>query len=53
MARITQRVLRKVVQVSNAVATATNPVIALESTVITHGLPKPRNLECVLPLMLL
>src|SRR5690606_5149076 len=36
------------VEVSEAVATALDegrPIVALESTIITHGLPRPRNLE--------
>lgn len=31
-------------EVSEALATG-NPVVALESTIISHGLPRPRNLE--------
>src|SRR5690606_18362504 len=36
------------VEVSEAVATALDegrPIVALESTIITHGLPRPRNFE--------
>jgi pseudouridine-5'-phosphate glycosidase len=36
------------IQLSNEVARAINiglPIVALESTVITHGLPKPQNIE--------
>jgi len=41
------------IQIAPEVATALNrkqPVVALESTVIAHGLPRPRNLEIALRL---
>ena len=33
--------------VSNALAKGT-PVVALESTILSHGMPYPQNLECAL-----
>jgi pseudouridylate synthase len=39
--------MRIAVEVAEALA-AGQPVVALESTIITHGLPRPRNLEVAL-----
>jgi pseudouridine-5'-phosphate glycosidase len=39
-----QQILNKSSEVESALA-ANKPVVALESTVIAHGLPRPRNLE--------
>jgi pseudouridine-5'-phosphate glycosidase len=36
--------MRIAAEVAEALA-AGRPVVALESTIITHGLPRPRNLE--------
>ena len=41
--------LRVAAEVSDALA-ARRPVVALESTIISHGLPRPRNLEVALEL---
>ena len=41
--------LNKIFDFSNSVINALNwkkPIVALESTIITHGMPKPYNYEC-------
>jgi len=40
--------LSKALRVAKDVSSADRPVVALESTVITHGLPYPRNVETAL-----
>ncbi|HEX5703777.1 MAG TPA: pseudouridine-5'-phosphate glycosidase [Pyrinomonadaceae bacterium] len=42
--------LIKIAAEAKAALTANNPVVALESTVIAHGLPRPQNLETALRL---
>ncbi len=44
---ITSTALRVAEQVQEALAAGT-PVVALESTIFTHGLPRPRNIEVAL-----
>lgn len=38
-------VLRKSIAVAEAIKTKAAPVVALESTIISHGMPFPQNLE--------
>jgi pseudouridine-5'-phosphate glycosidase len=45
----TQGIIRLSEEVADALATG-GPVVALESTIISHGLPQPRNLEVALEL---
>ena len=42
------RTMKDLIQISDEIKAAINdglPVVALESTIITHGMPYPRNLE--------